>query len=220
VRPTLRCVIFDLDGVLTDTAELHYRAWQRMADELKLPFDRAVNEELRGVSRGESLQIILRHAGVSMPEAERGVLAERKNGYYRELISTVTTADLLPGMPALLAALRDRGIRTGLASVSHNAAEIIRRLGIEDAIDCAVNPADVVKGKPDPEVFLRAADALGMPSRDCAGVEDAQVGITAIKAAGMFAVGIGSALTGADWLLPDTRGLTLEGLLEHFDAAW
>jgi beta-phosphoglucomutase len=155
-----------------------------------------------------------------MTEAEQAILAERKNAYYRELISTVTSTDLLPGMPALLAELRKVGIRTGLASVSHNAAEIIRRLGIEETIDCAVNPAEVVKGKPDPEVFLRAAESLGIPFEDCAGVEDAQVGIAAIKAAGMFAVGIGAALTGADWLLPHTSSLTLDGLLEHFRAAW
>ena len=214
--PRLECVIFDLDGVLTDTAELHYQAWQRLAEEKGLPFDRTVNEHLRGVSRRNSLEIILRHAGVELAEEEKEGLANRKNGYYRELISRLSPADLLPGISDLLTQLKESGIKTGLASASHNAREIVQRLEIERFLDLVVDPSAIVKGKPDPEIFFRAAEGLGIPYENCAGVEDAQVGIQAIRAAGMFAVGIGSGLLEADWVLPDTRGLTLPELGERF----
>jgi alpha,alpha-trehalose phosphorylase len=212
----LECVVFDLDGVLTDTAELHYRAWKRLAEEEGLSFDRTVNERLRGVSRRASLEIILRHAGAEFTEAKKEELANRKNGYYRELISTLSPADLLPGIARLLPRLKEAGIRTALASASHNAPEIVQRLGIGGFLDLVVDPADVVKGKPDPEIFFRAAEGLGVPYENCAGVEDAEVGIRAIRAARMFAVGIGSGLVEADWVLPDTRGLTVEELGERF----
>jgi len=214
--PRLECVIFDLDGVLTDTAELHYQAWQRLAEEKGLPFDRTVNEHLRGVSRRNSLEIILRHAGVELAEEEKEGLANRKNGYYRELISRLSPADLLPGISDLLTQLKESGIKTGLASASHNAREIVQRLEIGRFLDLVVDPSAIVKGKPDPEIFFRAAEGLGIPYENCAGVEDAQVGIQAIRAAGMFAVGIGSGLLEADWVLPDTRGLTLPELGERF----
>jgi beta-phosphoglucomutase len=214
--PRLECVIFDLDGVLTDTAELHYQAWQRLAAEKGLPFDRTVNEHLRGVSRRNSLEIILRHAGVELAEEEKEGLANRKNGYYRELISRLLPADLLPGIADLLTQLKESGIKTGLASASHNAREIVQRLEIGRFLDLVVDPSAIVKGKPDPEIFFRAAEGLGIPYENCAGVEDAQVGIQAIRAAGMFAVGIGSGLLEADWVLPDTRGLTLPELGERF----
>ncbi len=216
MAPRLSCVIFDLDGVLTDTAELHYRGWKRLADEERIPFDREVNEKLRGVSRRESLRIILREAGVTREETEQERLAERKNGYYRELITTIRQGDLLPGMAELLSGLRSRGVKTAVASVSRSAPEVVRRLGIESSIDLVVDPAALVKGKPDPEIFMRAAEDLHVPFESCVGVEDAQAGIESIKAAGMFAVGIGARLTGADWLVPDTSRLTLEELFRRF----
>ena len=144
-------------------------------------------------------------------------LAEKKNATYRKLIRTITPAHLLPGMGALLAQLRAHGIRTALASVSHNAAEIVKRLGIEKDLDFIVDPRDVVKGKPDPEVFFRAAEALGIPNDCCAGIEDARPGIQAIKEAGMFAVGIGADLPGADWILADTARLHHEELVSRFN---
>ena len=213
----LQCVIFDLDGVLTDTAELHYQGWRAMTDEMHIPFSRAVNEELRGIGRRESLDIILRHAGIVMPEAERARLAERKNDLYRKLIATLTPRDTLPGVSELLARLRAEGIKIGLASASNNAPEIIARLGIGALIDAMVSPASVLKGKPDPEIFFRVAEQMGIPFENCAGVEDARAGILAIRAAGMFSVGIGENLADvADWCLPDTSGLTYEELAKRF----
>jgi alpha,alpha-trehalose phosphorylase len=219
LTPRLECVIFDLDGVLTDTAELHFRAWARLCTEEGIPFNRSVNEQLRGVGREESLRIVLREAGIDETTLEIGRLAARKNGYYQELIGTLTPGDLLPGIAALLAALREHGIRIALASASRNAPEIVRRLGIDNSIDHRVDAEGIVKGKPDPEVFFKAAEGLGVPFENCAGVEDARVGIQAIKAAGMFAVGIGRDLTDADWLLPDTSRLSCEDLQSRFDAA-
>lgn len=215
LRPRLRAVVFDLDGVLTDTAELHFQAWRRLADEESLPFDRVLNERLKGVGRLDSLGIILDHAGRAVPDpAERARLAERKNAHFAELIRRLTPADLLPGMGPLLADLRAAGVRTAIASASHNAPEVIRRLEIGQAIDAVVDPRGLVRGKPDPEIFLAAAETLGVRPEDCVGIEDAAVGIEAIRAAGMVAVGIGPSLPGADWVVTDTRDLSVAGLAE------
>jgi alpha,alpha-trehalose phosphorylase len=214
----LECVVFDLDGVLTDTAELHYQAWARLSKEQGFPFDRAVNEHLRGVGRQDSLRTILRHAGIDEHAVDVEGLAERKNGYYRELIETLAPGDLLPGVDALLRDLRRSGIRIAIASASRNAPRILELLGIRESVDFMVDAAAVLKGKPDPEIFFRAAEGAGVPIPNCAGVEDAAVGIQAIRAAGMFAVGIGSSLTESDWVLPDTSGLTIAALKEAFEA--
>jgi beta-phosphoglucomutase len=214
--PVLRAVVFDLDGVITDTAEHHYRAWKRLAAEESLPFDRELNERLKGVSRMESLDIILEHAGhtASLPDKVR--LADRKNAYFRELIDAITPADLLPGIGDLLADLRAQGVRTAIASMSHNVYDVVRHLGIEDRVDAIVDPPTLVKGKPDPEIFLAAAELLGVRFEDCAGIEDARAGIQAIKAARMVAVGVGADLPGCDWLVADTRALTFDALAALF----
>ncbi|HSW42576.1 MAG TPA: beta-phosphoglucomutase [Patescibacteria group bacterium] len=212
--PRLRCVIFDLDGVITDTAEHHFRAWQRLAAEASLPFDRELNERLKGISRMESLEIILEHAGRTERLEDKVRLAERKNAYFRELIEAITPADLLPGIGDLLAGLRAQGVKTAIASMSHNVWDVVRRLGIEPLIDLIVDPAKLVKGKPDPEIFLTAAEQLGVRFEDCLGIEDAAAGIAAIKAARMVAVGVGRDLVGADWLVPSTAALTCKALEE------
>jgi beta-phosphoglucomutase len=220
VRPRLECIVFDLDGVLTDTAELHFRAWKRLCDEVGIPFDRTVNEELKGIGRLESLRIILRHAGSRRTEEEASALAHRKNDYYGQLIGALTPKDLLPGVEALLASLRREGIRVALASASRNAPAILERLGIRGSMDHVVDPAVVVKGKPDPEIFIRAAEALGLPPRNCVGVEDARAGVQAIRAAGMFAVGIGRGLEEAHWVLAGPAELSLDELKARFEAPW
>ena len=207
-HPPLECVIIDLDGVLTDTAEYHYLAWKRQADEQGIPFDRSVNDELRGVSRAESLQIILRHEGKSLPAEEKASLADRKNSYCKALIGTISPKNLLPGIPLILARLKAENIRTAIASESHNVWEAVHRLEIGPMIDLVV----------DPEIFLRAAEELGVPVENCAGVEDAQAGVQAIKAARMFAVGIGAELLEADGRLLDTRDFTYEEFCRRFAA--
>jgi len=218
--PRLECVIFDLDGVITDTAEHHFRAWQRLASEISLPFDRELNERLKGVSRMESLEIILENAGRTENLQDKVRLADRKNAYFRELIAGITPADLLPGIGDLLAGLRARGVRTAIASMSHNVWDVVRGLGIEPFIDVIVDPAALVKGKPDPEIFLAAAEKLGARFEDCVGIEDARAGIEAIKAARMVAVGVGRDLPGADWIVADTRSLTVDALEARFRAPY
>ncbi|MNO51061.1 Alpha,alpha-trehalose phosphorylase [compost metagenome] len=212
----LEAVIFDLDGVITDTAEYHYQAWQALADELGVPFSREKNERLKGVSRMESLDIVLEDSGLSLPEAAKLRLAEQKNDHYREMIGRITPADLLPGIPELLDSLQERGILVGLASASLNAPLILERLGAARWFQAIADPASLRKGKPDPEIFLQAAELLGVTPGNCIGVEDAAAGIAAIKAAGMKAVGIGSPaqLGDADLLLPRTAELSVEKLLE------
>ena len=217
LRPRLRGVVFDLDGVLTNTAELHFQAWARMAAEEGLPFSRELNERLKGIGRMESLEIILSGArGASLDAAAKSRLAERKNAYFGELIARITPADLLPGIADLLADLRAHGIRTAIASASHNAAEVVRRLGIGGDVDAIVDPSTIVKGKPDPEIFLAAAERLRLRPDDCAGVEDARAGIQAINAAGMVSVGVGTGLTEADWAVEDTRQITRVALARLF----
>jgi beta-phosphoglucomutase len=218
LHPRLECVIFDLDGVITDTAEHHFRAWQRLAAEISLPFDRELNERLKGVSRMESLEIILENAGRTESLEDRVRLADRKNAYFRELIAGITPADLLPGIGDLLADLRARGVKTAIASMSHNVWDIVRRLGIEPFVDLIVDPAALVRGKPDPEIFLAAAEQLGVRCEDCVGIEDARAGVAAIKAARMVAVGVGRDLPGADWLVEDTGALTADALEALFQA--
>jgi alpha,alpha-trehalose phosphorylase len=218
LTPRLRAVVFDLDGVLTDTAEHHFRAWQRLASEVSLPFDRQLNERLKGVSRMESLEIILAHAGQTASLEDRVRLADRKNAYFRELIASITPEDLLPGIRELLVDLRARGVATAIASMSHNVWDVVDRLGIRSLIDVIVDPATLVKGKPDPEIFLVAAERLGARFEDCVGIEDARAGIDAIRAARMVPVGVGTDLPGARWTVTDTRDLTLEALAALFEA--
>ena len=202
--------------MITDTAEHHFRAWRRLADEVSLPFDRDLNQWLKGVSRMESLDIILANAGRTASLADKVRLADRKNVYFRELIASITAADMLPGIGDLLRDLRARGVPTAIASMSHNVRDVVGRLGIEDLVDVIVDPATIVKGKPDPEIFLVAAERLGVRFEDCVGIEDARAGIQAIRAARMVAVGVGHDLPGADWVVEDTRSLTFDALAALF----
>ncbi|MEK4519590.1 beta-phosphoglucomutase [Paenibacillus sp. FSL H8-0122] len=215
----LEAVIFDLDGVITDSAEAHYLAWQALADEQGIPFSREKNERLKGVSRMESLEIVLEGSGLAkLPEAGKLRLAEQKNDHYRQMIGRITPADLLPGIRELLDSLHERGISVGLASASLNAPLILERLGAARWFQAVADPAALRKGKPDPEIFLQAAERLGVPPGNCIGVEDAAAGVAAIRAAGMKAVGIGEAgqLGAADLVLPSTAELDAGKLLELF----
>lgn len=224
VRPTgarLRGVVFDLDGVLTDSAEYHYQAWKALADELGIPFDREANEALRGVPRMESLDAILALGDGSRNDEEKAALAAKKNANYQRMIEHVAPSDLLPGVPELLDELRQAGVALALASSSRNGPTLVKRLGIGDRLDAIVDPATLRRGKPDPEIFERGAEALDLPVEDCVGVEDAAAGIEAIVAAGMPSVGVGdeAALGAATIVVPDTAGLTLETLRRAVEAA-
>ncbi|MGZ3182035.1 MAG: beta-phosphoglucomutase [Telluria sp.] len=207
-----RAVIFDLDGVITDTARYHYLAWKRLAESQGVPFDEHFNEQLKGIDRMGSLDLILAQAARGYSAEEKLALADRKNRDYQELIATMTPADLLPGAVAALEQVRARGLRIGLASVSRNAFTVLDRLGIRGRFDHVVDAATIERSKPDPEIFLSAADALGVSPQYCLGVEDAVAGVAAIKSAGMRALGIGdpAVLAQADTVIPSLAHFNLD----------
>jgi len=204
-------VIFDLDGVLVDTAEFHYLAWKTVADELGVPFDRKKNERLRGVPRMRSLEIIVEDLAPQPPPALMEELAERKNALYVAMVQKIGPGDLLPGVADLLARLKGQGIKMSLGSSSKNARAVIRLLGIEHYLDAVVDGFGFEHAKPAPDVFINASRLLGVPASQCVVVEDAQAGVDAAKAARMFAVGIDreGALTGADVVVPAPADIPL-----------
>jgi len=207
-----KALIFDLDGVLADTAHQHQAAWKRLAAELGLPWDESIGEKLKGVDRATSLEIVLGASAGRYTNAQKQEFADRKNGYYRSAIATLSAKDLLPGARETLRAARAAGLKIALASASRSAKELVERMGIADLLDQIVDAAAVVRAKPDPEIFQRAAAALGVDPAACLGIEDAQAGIAAIKSAGMAALGVGNAqvLKEADAVLPDLTSFELD----------
>ncbi|MBP2072802.1 beta-phosphoglucomutase [Thermoanaerobacterium butyriciformans] len=198
-------VIFDLDGVITDTAEYHYLAWKKLADELNVYFDREINENLKGISRIESLEIILKKSDKFFSEEEKYYLADKKNEYYKEMIKRMTPKDLLPGVVDLIKELKDRGIKIAVASVSKNAKTVLSNLGLIETFDYIVDAEKIKNGKPDPEIFLNAAYGIDVEPKLCIGIEDSKAGIEAINRAGMLSIGVGNYETvkGADIVLKD-----------------
>jgi len=219
-RPGLRALIFDLDGVLTDTAEDHFHAWAELARRHGLTFDRAFNERLKGVDRSNSLRLILENSGVSMPDDIFATCLAEKNALYLERLAAYTPANLFEGVRALFAAARDAGLKIALASASRNAPEVITRLGIADQFDFVADAGAVAHPKPAPDIFLACAEALGVSPQECIGVEDAQAGIEAITAAGMPAIGIlgadeagGAQLSGCVFTARHISQLTIPAIL-------
>lgn len=206
--------IFDLDGVLTDTAELHYRSWKRLADEEGLTFTREDNDQLRSVPREESLKRLLKGRVLS-PELAANWMA-RKNAYYLADLEHFTPEHLLPGVAVFLADAQAQGIGLAVASASRNARIVLQRLGIIDMLVAIGDGGTVSRSKPAPDLILWAAGQLGLPPEQCVVFEDAQAGIDAALAAGAFAVGIGPAarVKGAHLHLPDgLYGITVADLI-------
>ena len=187
----IKAIIFDLDGVLISTDELHYRAWKALAGRLGVPFDRAKNDRCRGISRMASLDIVLEDAPTAYTQAEREAFAAEKNETYRAMLASLTPADTLEGVLPTLAELRRRGYRLALASVSKNAPLILERTGLDRYLDAVADGNCITRSKPDPEVFLKAAEKLGMACESCAAMDDALAGIEAGRAAGMLTIGFG-----------------------------
>lgn len=188
----IRGVIFDLDGVLVSTDELHYQAWKQLANELGIiDFGRKDNERQRGVSRMASLEIVLGKGTKKYTDEEKIALAEKKNDYYKKSLQTLSAADVLPGAKKTLEMLRERGILTAVGSASRNAPEILERIGLVPLLDKISCGLDITKSKPDPEVFLVAAKKLSLVPEDCLVVEDSAAGIQAARTGGMKTLAVG-----------------------------
>jgi beta-phosphoglucomutase len=215
VTRTMRAAIFDLDGVIVDTAKYHYLAWKRLANQLGFDFSEADNERLKGVSRERSLEILLEIGGLKVEEADREAMATRKNEWYVQYISNLTPAELLPGAVDYIAFLKSKGVKIALASASKNAPLILDRLKIGYLFDVVIDGTRVSKAKPDPEVFIRAAADLGIPNEDCVVFEDAEAGIEAAIRAGMGSVGVGKPgnLTDADIVITGFMPLLILNLI-------
>jgi len=205
-----QAALFDLDGVLVDTARYHYRAWKELAASLGFEFSVHDNERLKGVSRAASLEILLEVGGLAtrFSAQEKQILAARKNARYVEFLATMEPSEILPGVLALLGELRSRGVKTALGSASKNAPFILERLALAPWFDVLIDGNAVSKAKPDPEVFLLGARRLGIRPSDCVVFEDAEAGLQAAKAGGMFALGLGQPqdLPSADVVYPHLVG--------------
>lgn len=206
--------IFDLDGVIVDTAKYHYLAWRWLAAGLGFEFTPEHNERLKGVSRMESLDILLKIGGVEASEEEKSTLADLKNNRYKEYISALDETELLPGAKAYLTRLRGEGVKIALGSASKNALFILDRLRIADLFDAVVDGNHTAKAKPDPEVFLLACRKLGLPPEQCVVFEDAAAGVAAAKAAGIPVVGVGKREN-----LPEAD-MVIAGLHELAEGEW
>lgn len=198
----IKAVIFDLDGVIVSTDDCHYEAWKKMADEEGIYFDKIINNRLRGVSRMESLEIVLERAEKTYSDDEKIQLAERKNGYYKEFITKLTPNDILPGAKETLDELRSRGIKIAIGSSSKNTPVILKQIGLDAYFDAVSDGNNITNSKPDPEVFLKAAGMLNIPAEQCMIVEDADAGIEAGKCAGMKTLSVHGA-KGADVSVED-----------------
>lgn len=194
----MKAFIFDLDGVIVSTDRLHYLAWKEMADEEGIYFDEKINDRLRGVSRMASLEIILERATKAYSDAEKESLATRKNETYKRSLVTLTEADRLPGVTETLAVLKEQGYKLAIGSSSKNAKSILQRIGFEGYFDAVSDGTNISKSKPDPEVFVKAAEMLGLAPAECFVVEDAAAGVKAGRDGGFKTVGIGEAALSAD----------------------
>lgn len=189
-----KAILFDLDGVICSTDQYHYMAWKKLADKMNLSFDRNVNERLRGVSRMESLEIILEaYHGPALSEEEKHRLAKEKNDSYRASLSHMSVKELSPEVKETLDALREKGLKLAIGSSSKNTKYILKQIGLEGFFDAISDGTNIVKSKPDPEVFLKAAEYLGEKPESCLVIEDAQAGIDAAVAGNFDSAGIGSA---------------------------
>ncbi|GAA0177696.1 beta-phosphoglucomutase [Clostridium sediminicola] len=220
----IKAFIFDLDGVITDTAEYHYLAWKKTSDTLNISFDREFNENLKGISRMDSLEKILERGDMQNEFSydEKIQLATDKNDFYKELIQKITKNDLLPGIEDLLKELKRRNIKIGLASASKNALTVIKGLQVGDYFDFIADAAICNNSKPAPDIFLMAANGLGIEPKYCIGVEDAEAGIDAINSAKMFSVGVGEkvSMRKADMMVSNTNELSLENIKNMYNSKY
>lgn len=211
---TIKACIFDLDGVIVDTAVYHYKAWKRLANHLGFDFTEEENEKLKGVSRVRSLQLILEWGGVAKSAEEQAQLADLKNSWYVEMIQEMQPEEILPGAKEFLVAVRQAGLKTALGSASKNSRTILEKVGLIELFDVIIDGNTVSASKPDPEVFLRGAESLGLDPSVCVVFEDAIAGVQAAIAGGMKVVGIGDekTLTGANLVISGLDEMNLDKL--------
>lgn len=216
-KDLIRACIFDLDGVIVDTAHYHYIAWKRLAATLGFDLTPEDNERLKGVSRRESLDIVLEIGGIEADEEEKTRLSNRKNDWFTVLVDEMKPEEIFPGVAPLIAELKDAGLKVALASSSKNAQTVVDRLGIRSLFEVIVDGTMITKTKPDPEIFLLTAEMIGIAPGDCLVFEDAVAGVEAALAAGMKCVGVGSAdRLGRAGLVIATTGEFSPEMLETF----
>jgi beta-phosphoglucomutase len=209
---TIKACLFDLDGVIVDTAKYHFAAWRRMANELGFDFTHEENEKLKGVSRMDSLALILKWGGVEKTQEEQLQLATQKNDWYVESIANMQADEVLEGIPEFLEELKQKGIRIGLGSASKNAPRILEAVGLMPYFETLIDGSRTTKGKPDPQVFQMGAEELGVEPRETIVFEDAPKGVDAALAGGFYAVGIGNEenLGHAHYVMPGFAGVNLD----------
>lgn len=217
-----KCCIFDLDGVIVETAHLHYKAWKKLADSLDITFGKKENELLKGLSRSKSLQAILALDDREIPNRKFQQLMDQKNGWYQDYIKKLTPKDILKGIPDFLDELQAMEIKLAIGSSSKNAQYILDYIKLDSTFKVVIDGTKIENSKPHPEVFLKGSEAFGIPSSDCLVFEDAVSGMEAAKAAGMKCVGVGDVenLNGADFVISSFDGLTPEKLFKQLDNAF
>jgi beta-phosphoglucomutase len=209
----IKACIFDLDGVIVDTAHYHFLAWRRLAKELGIDLSEKENEKLKGVSRMQSLQIILDMGKIAISKEKKESLSDRKNEWFREYIEAMKPNEIFPGVKELIALLRKKGIRIALASSSKNAPRVVELLGIQKLFDVLVDGSMIIDTKPDPEIFMLTAQKLNIAPKDCVVFEDAEAGVEAAIRAGMKCVGVGSEnLSKANKVVKKTADFKVEDL--------
>ncbi len=210
----IKACIFDLDGVIVDTAKYHFLAWRRLANELGFDFTAEKNEKLKGVSRMGSLELILQWGGIELSETEKHELADRKNEWYKEYLQDMSAADILEGVLPFLTELQSRNIHIGLGSASKNALTVIERIGLKNAFETIIDGNKATISKPDPQVFAMGAAELGVPPQECIVFEDAASGVQAALNGGFYTVGIGSPehLGHAHLVIPNFIGWSFDAI--------
>lgn len=208
----IKACLFDLDGVIVDTAKFHYLAWKRLCNELGFDFSKEENEELKGISRAESLDILLEKGGVSVSDKKKEELMTRKNEWYLEYVNQMDSDETLPGAVDFIKEVRESGRKVGLGSSSKNALKILEALSILDLFDAVIDGTKVSRGKPDPQTFLLGAEALKSHPSECVVFEDAAAGVEAALAGGMYIIGIGEEknLHRANLVLPNLENVGVE----------
>ncbi|MFC3884898.1 beta-phosphoglucomutase [Bacillus songklensis] len=215
----LKAVIFDMDGVIADTVQLYYFANKHIADQIGAPFDRDLNQRLQGINRMKTVECLVELSGQTFSDEKKRSLAEEKNEHYKKLIQNMSPKDMLPGILPLLMELKENKVKTAVASSSSNAFTVLEKLELIHWFDYVVDVKTIQNGKPHPEIFMKAADELGIRYKNCAAIEDGEAGLSGIQKAGMFSIGVGAhqAMEKADWHVMSTGKLNYRELKEKFE---